>query len=143
LLLQAAVLACAARAPLFVWHSDKDETELRDWMAVWHAGEILAVGNVAEQCKAMSDVRLRSFPDEKRTISAALEFQARRGTVRTLVVANPSDSGLATLAPWVTAQKRAVLLLTNAKGDDVREIVDTALKRSAIRQADHLLILAD
>src|SRR5262249_24788375 len=143
LLLQAAVLACAARAPLFVWHSDKDETELRDWLSVWHTDEVLAVGNVSEQCKNLPDVRLRSFPDEKRTFSAALEFQARRGSVRTLVVANPGDSGLATLAPWVTAQKRAVLLLTNAKGDAVREVVDTALKRSAVRQADHLLIIAD
>ena len=37
---------CAARAPLFVWHSDKDAAELRDWLAVWKANELLAVGDL-------------------------------------------------------------------------------------------------
>src|SRR5260221_675037 len=103
------------RAPLFVWHSDKDETELRDWLGVWKASEILAVGGAAEKCKALPDVRVRTFPDEKRTFSAALEFQARRGSVRVLVAANPADGGLSALAPWLAAQKHAALLLTDAK----------------------------
>jgi hypothetical protein len=143
LLLQAAALACAARAPLFVWHSDKDETELRDRLGDWKTSEILAVGNVAASCKALPDVRVRTFPDEKRTLSATLEFQARRGPVRVLVAANPADGGLSTLAPWVAAQKCAALLLTGPKGDDVRGLIETAIKRSSLRQADHLLILAD
>jgi hypothetical protein len=143
LLLQAATLACAAHAPLFVWHSDEDETELRGWLGVWKANEILAVGIISTKCKAIPDVRVRTFPDEKRTFSAALEFQARRGPVRTLVVANPADGGLSTLAPYVAAQKRAALLLTDPKGENVRELIETAVKRTALRQADHLLIVAD
>src|SRR5262249_43500899 len=67
----------------------------------------------------------------------------KKGSVRTLVVANPHDerkSGTAVLAPWLAAQKRGLLLLTNAAGANVAELVQDAVKLPEIRKADALLL---
>jgi hypothetical protein len=47
------------------------------------------------------------------------------------------------LAPWIALQKRAALLLTDDAGDDTPRLVDRIMKRSALRHAEFLLLVAD
>src|SRR5262249_15140301 len=134
LLLQAACLAGAVRAPLYVLHGESGEEEgLQRQLADWWAREILAVGAAAKVCRDLPDVKLVPLADEKAVADACLSAQRKQGPVQTLVVANPSDGrrqlgGMSALAPLVALQRRAALLLTNDKGDDTAALVRAALK---------------
>ena len=148
-LLQAAWLAGLAKAPLFVLRGKSDEpAELRRWLAEWQAREVLAVGKADSACAKLPGVRTRLLPNASALETEAYRHLRRGGKVTTLVVANPHDgankhANLSALAPWLAAQKRAVLLLTNAAGTNVERLVRVAVERPQFRRADHLLILGD
>lgn len=66
--------------------------------------------------------------------------------VETLVITNPADasfdrSSMSGLAPWVAWQKKGLLLFTNEKGDNVRQIVDVALKKSGLERVEHVIFV--
>ncbi len=134
------------RAPLYVLHGRKGEdTELRRWAADWAAQEIYVVGTAHIHAPG---VRLVRLADEEAVSASCLRHTLARGPVHMLLVANPADArkGMGTmscLAPWLAAQRRAVLLLTNDEGDNTPSLVAQALKTPRLRAVDNLLLLAD
>jgi hypothetical protein len=77
---------------------------------------------------------------EELALKLAIEYQSRWGPIDTLVLCNPSDA-LANLAPLVLRNRRAVLLMTNDKGDDAGDVIRRALKMPGLEHVDNLLIL--
>jgi hypothetical protein len=147
LLLQAACLAGALRAPLFIARGDAtDAPELRRWAGAWHPAEVYVVGAARAH---LHDVRLVRLADEKAVAASCARHLLARGPVRALVVANPSDArkGMAPmscLAPWVALRHGAPLLLTNDAGDNTPAVVAAALKdHPRLHTADSLLLMAD
>ena len=147
LLLQAACLAGAAKAPLFVIRGKAGETdELRRRVAAWKAREVLAVAGSARVARGLEGVKVVELADEEAVSAAYLRRRLGRGKVEALVIANPADGrngGLSRLAPFVMLQHRAALLLTNEAGDNTGAVVRAALKNSDLRRADSLILLAD
>lgn len=148
LLLQAACLSGALRAPLFVFHGTQSEKEeLRQWITEGGTQRIYTVGDVKLAPRERSDVPATHLADEHAAAALSLKHQLKKGPVRTLVVANPADDqnglgGMASLAPWIALQKHGVLLLTNPTGDNVEKVVSTALEKPALHDADVLLLVA-
>ncbi|HEY1378835.1 MAG TPA: C25 family cysteine peptidase [Gemmataceae bacterium] len=130
LVLQAAALAGAIRAPIVVG---------REPPAGFH--ELWLVGDTDEPMPRPG-LTVRRLPDEAAVMAATAEALAARGPVETLVLANPADAGIADLAPWVAARHRAALVLTNDKGDNAAAAVRRALAHPALERAENLLILA-
>jgi hypothetical protein len=146
-LLQAACLAGAARAPLFVTHGPRQELDvLRDRLAEWRTDQVYLVGDAGKLWRALPNVRHVKLADEA---AVAAAYRRRLGRhVETLVVANPADTGeglggMSALAPWVALQKRAALLLTGKDGNNVAEVVQKALRDERLRQADALVLVAN
>jgi hypothetical protein len=148
-LLQAACLSGVLHAPLYVTHGKATEgVELRRWLTSWVTHTVYAVGAARKLCGDLPDVQVVHLKDEAAVAAAHLRCLGRKGAVRNLVVTNPADvkhdSGvLSSLAPWVALHKRAALLLTNEKGDNVGALVQAAVKQPALGKADALLLLAD
>jgi hypothetical protein len=148
LLLQAACLAGALGAPLFVAHGTGGESdEFRQRLADWGAKRVYAAGDVGKLTRDLGEVRVTRLADERAVAAAYLKWQTKKGPIRTFVVANRADDeeglgGMASLAPWIALQKRAALLLTNPAGDDVEAIVAEALRDERLREADTLLLVA-
>jgi hypothetical protein len=149
LLLQAACLAGALKAPLFVTHGRTSETrELNRLLKRWQTRRVYTAGSAYPRAKWLPDVAVTKLAGEAELVSAYLEQLGRQGPVSTLVVANPSDSKgkgpeLSSLAPWVALRRRAALLLTGPDGADVEKLVLAALRRKPLRRADTLLLVAD
>ena len=128
-LLQAACLAGAVGAPLFVLHDEPGEAaELRRWLVDWGTREVFAAGAAVEPGPDLPDVRVVPLADEAAVAACYLRHQETKGPLHALVVANPSDSerglsAMSALAPYVALQQRAALLLTNGKGTDAAEVV--------------------
>jgi hypothetical protein len=145
---QAACLAGVLGAPLFVTHGASGEAEeLRQRLAEWGAKRVYAVGDVGKLPRDLCDVRVTRLADEKAVAAAYLSRLRKKGPIRTLVVANPADNkdglgGMASLAPWIALQKHAALLLTNAAGDNVEDLVNDALRDERLGGADTLLLVA-
>src|SRR5205823_3186320 len=79
-------------------------------------------------------------------VDAACRRHLAGGRVDVAVVANPADTaagmgGMAALAPWLAASKRAALVLTNAAGTDVAARVEEAGRRRALARLDALILL--
>lgn len=149
-LLQAACLAGVSGAPLYVLHGEQGEVALlHRQLRSWGTKEVFAVANAAHPCKGLPGIQVIPLPREQDVVDHYLGFQLRNGPVRTLVVANPADEdrdgreGMSPLAPWIALQKRGVLLLTDDAGSNTRVLVDRALKRSSLRHAESLLLVAD
>jgi hypothetical protein len=146
LLLQAACLAGAAHAPLFISHGAPDDVaNLKRCLTDWQTEEILATGTTYRLCRNLPGTRVTRLLDEKAVVAAALKQQHKKGPIRTLVVANPADcrpglGGTSALAPWLALQRRAALLLTHDGGEDVEAVVRTALKTQELHHADTLLL---
>jgi hypothetical protein len=146
LLLHAAALAGALRAPLYVQHGRKGEdAELRRWVADWQTQEIYLAGTAHAH---IPNLRLVRLADEEAVAASCLRHTLARGAVDTLIVANPADARkgmgcMSCLAPWLAAQRRAALLLTNDEGDNTPSLVTQALKSPRLRCIDNLLLLAD
>jgi len=148
LLLQAGCLAGALHAPLFISQGRAtDAGHVQRWLAQWPIAEIYAVGKSHSLCGKPGKVKIHSLDDEEAVVAAHLATCRKHGPVETLVVANPADieggQAMSSLAPWLTVQKRAVLLLTNSAGDNVESLVDEALKQCGVEHADSLILLGD
>ncbi len=149
LLLHAACLAGALRAPLVVTRGAAGEADdVKRRLVAWGAKEVFVAGDAAQLELAPPDVRRVPLADEAAVAKAYLQAQRKQGPIHNLVVANPSDlaegrGGLSTLAPWIALQRRAALLLTNDAGDNVAEVVGAALKDADLRGADALLLVAN
>src|SRR5262245_45691676 len=151
LLLQAAALAVAARAPLFVIRQAvpdgperQAQPDLQEWRDRWRTRDVLAVGSAlpASQRPATEDIRVRRLADEDATRSAAAESVGMGGRrISAVVLANPGDSNMGALVPWVAGRRNAVLLLTNDSGTDASTIVGRALARSELAAVNDLIIV--
>lgn len=139
--LRAAELAVATRSPLVIWQGPEDATKVAEWVHRRGVREVFNVGDAING--AWPEVAAFTIlPDEKAVQGASLKFQLARGPANTIIVANPADSGIAELAPWLCGQRRAVLLLTNSKGDDATQLVRQVLVQSEFRSVENLLLLA-
>ena len=124
-LLQAACLAGVLKAPLVVCNgTTKESQRLRQKLRDWETRDLYVVGNTAGIAKGFDDVRLHRLKDESAVQTAYLSRRLAKGKVRTLVITNPADlankqAGMSTFAPWITLEKKGLLLLTNAAGDNV------------------------
>jgi hypothetical protein len=147
-LLQAACLAGAAGAPLYVLRGqDREAEDLARRVADWRPQEVFAVGEAAPLCRRVRYARVTALADQAAVSAEYLRRQLERGKIETLVVANPADArketALARLAPWVALQHRAALLLTNEAGDNTAALVRAALKNADLRRVENLILVAD
>jgi hypothetical protein len=148
LLLQAACLAGVLRAPLVVLHGpDEEAARFRARLGRWQTTSVYAVGSAARACRGLTGVKVFRLADEEAVAAAHLRHLVQKGPVRTLVVANPADTGkdqggMSALAPWIALQKHAALLLTNDRGDNVNAVVQTALRNQHLLRADALILVA-
>jgi hypothetical protein len=148
LLLHAACLAGAARAPLFVLRGAEGEDEdLARRVADWRPTEVLAVGEADGICRKLKYAKVTALADPAAVSADCLRRRLARGKVETLVIANPADgkkgTALARLAPWVALQHGAGLLLTNEAGDNTAALVRAALKNDDLRRVENLILVAD
>ncbi len=146
-LLHAACLAGLLRAPLFLVHDGTDEAACRAYLAERKTNEIYVVGEAVQGWHAAPGVLVRRLKSDKVVADLCLTLQAKKGPIRTVVVANPDDlydgrGGLSALAPFIALRHGAALLLTNAEGSDTEEIVRTASRRKELRGVDSVLLLA-
>jgi Peptidase family C25 len=148
IVLQAAALAGALKAPLFIYHGIKDDkARLQTLLETWKTQEILAVGTTADDIQDVTGVEITPLATEKAVSLAYIRSLAQKSPIRNFVVANPADckeesGGMSSLAPWIALERHAALLLTNPKGDNVEELVHAAELRNATSQADTLILVA-
>jgi hypothetical protein len=148
LLLQAACLAGALGAPLWVLPPDGDISDLRSQLADWHTRRILAAGVPASLVRDLPRVHVIHLPDAEAVGALVLRHLPCSSPVQTLVVANPADAkkelaGMAVLAPLIAAKHQAPLLMTNEAGDNTTGLVREALKQPRLRAVENLLLVAD
>jgi hypothetical protein len=144
-LLHAACLAGVLEAPLLVTHGSDEQTDLKKLLADWKTEEIFDVAGAAAVVGKMGSMKLIKLANEEAVAASYLKHQLQKGSVDTLVVANPADcqeglGRMSTLAPWLALQKRAALVLTNDTGCDVEEAIGAALKKPGLAKADTLLL---
>jgi hypothetical protein len=148
LLLQAACLAAALKAPLVLATGEvRAEVELRRRLRRWKTREVYVVGATARAVGELPDVRRFVLKDEAAVAGAHRQVLGDRGPIQGLVVANPADEapglgGMSVLAPWVVAQHRSILLLTNDRGDNVPAVVGAAIREPEVRRANYLTLVA-
>jgi hypothetical protein len=142
-LLQAACLAGVLRAPLVVTGTGPSDT-FRQQVKAWQTEEIYAIGDAGSFWK---DLRIRTvrLKDEAAVQASYVRHLLRQGRIEALVVANPYDQAggkgaMSTLAPWIALQKRGMLLLTKPEGDNVRSLVEEAVKRPGLTAVDALVL---
>jgi hypothetical protein len=149
LLLQAACLAGALKAPLYPLRDDETEKKtLPARLADWGAEEVYAVGPVPAFVSGLPGIKLVPLTDEAAVVNRYLDLHAKTGALDTLVVANPADGesgkkSLSRLAPWIAVKRRALLLLTNDKGDDAGAIIREVLKKDPGRAVEHVILVGD
>ena len=147
LLLHAACLAGAAHAPLYTLTGcDGEEAELKRRLVTWGCREVFAVGTADKSLPGLAGIEVHPLRDEEAVAGAYLQRQLKTGSIQSLVIANPADAGkgnMSSLAPWIALQRRGVLLLTNDKGDNAAEVVQAALKKSALARVEHLTLVAN
>ena len=148
-LLQAACLAAAYHAPLYVLHGrDSEAARLVRKIGEWRARRVYLVGKaekLAEQLPGLEHVKLAS----ENAVALAYQKQlACKGRIENVVFANSADTreemgGTSALAPWIAPRRHAALLLTNAEGSNVAEVMERAQRREGMRHVDALLFLAN
>jgi hypothetical protein len=150
-LLQAACLAGAARAPLWVTMGSAADPLLGRQLVRWGTRKVYLVGAVPDALPAevtRAGARPVRLADELALTAACVRWLARgHGPIETAVVCNPADTagglgGMSALAPWLAVQKRAALLLTNAAGGDVEAVVERAVAEPALRRLNALILAA-
>ena len=148
-LLQAACLAGTLQAPLFVFQGDTGETaQLHKRLTEWDTKQVYLIGEVRNLAHTLPPMQVHKLADEEAVAAAHVKLLARQGRIETLVIANPNDfldnpQPMSPLAPWIALQKNAPLLLTNEGGNNVEEIVATALRQEALRKVENVLYVAD
>ncbi len=149
LLLEATCLAGVLRAPLCVLHDNEgDIPELARQLTAWGTRQVLAVGDARRRCAGLPGVQLVSVPDERTVVATCVRHLSEHKPIRNLVVANPADlqgdkGGMSVLAPWFALHRRAALLMTNERGDDVNAVVKNAVRRPALAHADALVLIGN
>src|SRR5205807_7437697 len=84
LLLQAACLAGAARAPLYVlWGRDGEDVEVRRQLAVWGSRQVFAVGTAVKTLGDLPKVELHSLADAQAVAAVTLRHQLKHGSIET------------------------------------------------------------
>jgi hypothetical protein len=148
-LLQAACLAAALRAPLFVVHGRDSETNrLIRKLGEWYTRRVHLIGKAEKLAEKLPDIEHVVLTGESAVAAAYQKQLARQGRIENVVFANPADTseemgGTSALAPWIAPRRHAALLLTNAEGSNVAEVMERAQRREAMRHVDALLFLAN
>jgi hypothetical protein len=148
-LLQAACLAAALRAPLYVVHGRDSETvKLTKQLGEWRTRRVHLVGKAEKLAEKLPAVEHVVLGGESAVAAAYQRELARRSRIDNAIFANPFDTGgelggTSALAPWLACRRRAALLLTNAAGTNVAEVMERAQRREALRHLDSLLYLAN
>lgn len=148
-LLQAACLAGALRAPLYVLHGHKSEgAKLARQLAAWQTRRVHLVGKAEKWTEQLPGIERLTLNGESAVASAYQKALLRSGSIDNALIANPFDTrdelgGTSALAPWLACRRRAALLLTNAAGTNVVEVMERAQKFAALRRLDSLLYLAN
>ncbi len=148
-LLQAACLAGALRAPLFICQGRPEETaNLKALIERWHAHDVYLAGSARKLSAALPGVHGIRLADEAAVAAAHVKQLAKRGPIETVVVANPADArdgpaGMSRLAPWIAVRHRAALLLTDACGSNVENLLRTAVKQESMSKAESVILVAN
>lgn len=144
--LQAACLAATLRAPLAVADQESDGEALLRRCRQWKTKTLFLSGKSANIVPVPKEMAAIKLADEAAIQAACLQTLEKRGPVHNLVVTNPADlergTGLSALSPAIAAQRRALLLLTQADGKDTNALVQGLQERQASLQADTLVIVA-
>jgi hypothetical protein len=144
--LQAAVLAAELHAPLVLVHDRTAESDRIAYsLKSMKAKEVWAVGDAASLCKGLPNVTVHWLAKESQVANLAISLANRKGPIETLVVANPADNasglgGMSALVPWIAVRRHAALLLTNATGDNVENLILRATNLHQLRHADSLIL---
>ena len=148
LLLQAACLAGAVKAPLLVDHGrPEDGADLERCLKDWPIQDVYVVGR-AGSVSDRSTPRFHHLKDEAAVAAAYLHQIGRTGPLKTLVVANPDDirpgrGGMSSLAPWIALKKRAVLLLTSPGGGNVEALVQQTAEQPLLKSASSVILVGN
>lgn len=148
-LLQAACLAAALRAPLYVVHGrDSETTKLTKRLGEWRTRRVHLVGKAEKLAEKLTGIEHVLLDGENAVAAAYQRELAHRGRIDNAIFVNPYDTGdelggTSALAPWLACKRRAALLLTNADGTNVAEVMERAQRREALRHLDSLLYLAN
>ncbi|MCS6850687.1 MAG: C25 family cysteine peptidase [Gemmataceae bacterium] len=147
LLLQAACLAGALRAPLLTLDGPAaTETACTESVACWRPRAVWVVGPI--DVPSLPGVVVHRLADDEAVAQAHRRQLAGQGPISTLVVANPADSrhghaAMASLAPWIALQRRAALVLTDDDGSDCAARVQRAVGQPSLSKVDSLFLVAD
>ena len=148
-LLQAACLAGALRAPLFVLHGSRGENaRVQRLVREWRFQDVYLVGAARKLGNELPQTHLTRLANETAVAAAHLRHLARQGPIETLVIANPSDvrdgrPAMSTLAPYIALRHGAALLLTDECGSNVRSLVRAALAHEGLRKVESVIFVAD
>jgi hypothetical protein len=143
LLLHAACLAGAVRAPLWLARGD-DGPALARCLKTWKTKQAYLVGSEARRL-GVSGCRVTRLASTSEVRSACVRYLAPSGFIDRAVVVNPADEkrgGMSVLAPWLATTRRAALLLTGPAGKDVDRVVQDAVRRRPLDRLDTLILLA-
>jgi len=148
LYLQAACLAGALRAPLVVLSGQPGEAkDLQRRLDAWKSKEVYLLGTATALEQLLPGVRALTLADEPAVAAAFQQQLAQKEPIHNLVAANPADAAgdlgrMSCLAPWIALQRRAALVLTSARGDNVTKLIHDATSRPELAAADTLILAA-
>ncbi|MGH7227170.1 MAG: hypothetical protein ACRELF_28475, partial [Gemmataceae bacterium] len=148
-LLQSACLAAALRAPLYVLHGrDSEAVRLLGKLGEWQTRRVHLIGTAQKLADKLPGIELVKLDGESAVAAAYQKQLTRKGHIENAVFANPEDTraemgGTSALAPWIAPRRNAALLLTNAEGSNVAEVMERAERREALRHVDAVLYLAN
>lgn len=150
LLLQAACLAGALKAPLLIDHGrPEDADDFNRCVTDWKVEDVYVVGPTTGINPAARNAKFRvHILHEEDTSAAYLQEIARTGSLKNLVVANPDDirlgrGGMSALAPMIALRKHAPLLLTNSGGDNVEALVNRASAQATLKNATSVILVGN
>lgn len=148
-LLQAACLAAALHAPLFVLHGrDSEAVQLVRKVGEWRTRRVHLVGKAEKLAGLDPAVEIIKLNGESAVAAAYQKQLFCKKRIENVVFANPADTtgemgGISALAPWIAPRRHAALLLTNDEGSNVAEVMERAQRREALRRIDAILFLAN
>ena len=158
LLLQAACLAGAMKAPLLVDHGrPEDAADFQRCLKDWAIEDVYLIGRagsvsdrslpIAHNSPGSVKICFHHLNDEE-AVSDAYLHQLGQDPAKTLVVANPEDvrpgrGGMSALAPMIALKKRALLVLTNPGGDNVEALVEQAGRQPSLQSAHSVILVGN
>lgn len=144
LLLRAAHLAALERLPLWVMRENAaGRAALEQYLGSRGVERVIVVGKPRIDLLGVWMERLETAGQVEAACVRKMTDQERIGTA---VVANPADdgpAGMAVLAPWLAATRRAALLFSNRAGTDVAAVVERAGREKPLAGLDTLLLAGD